>query len=972
MVYKSHYIELWVNGKSVEFESQDSINVRFQNVLFDPTKISSTQAEYSFEFELPCTPNNNKIFNYANDLAKLNKFHTRWDAELIADGNLIFKGSLTLNSVKDKMYHVNLVSVKNYSLEEIFGESTMNEIKNGDGTLWSIPFNGAGSSDSPYTIDYYNANIKDVCFPLVSYGVFQKDAINKDEFGSEYSSKFDIDKYNRWYIESFYPSVSMVETVRKAFEWKGYAVDGDLFQNELLNSIYMSVNLADGQVPLYNLGNPKFGKVDLSVTWTTPINGSAYTQQLNFPYMRIGGGMDEQGRFTNYSWNFDEIQVYDMLSEGSVNVSSSSYMYQPNEHIIVIPSDGFYKITLSGTSNVTSTSSFQANQYYQPYLSMPSIQIEEVEVPINARKFTPFEIQLVRNYDDNIELIKGENNFYVLDGYPLHTTQCDAGYNSNYVNRYSTFPHEKCGSCYYYGDTAALHGSVGVWEFAPPTDITRFGDELNKSLYNFDEGNNMGYLFNDGDVMAYDPCVSPIFICGFTSMGNDNGGGCASVIKNGYSWSKTVSERYDGLYPQYGYWKANTARRSDGVPNWNMTTSVSSHNQNTYNGSFNYFSSNNTAINGQIQCLVHLNKNDVLQLFAVQRNYTHGSDQVQYGVFADYKLSIEAISPKTFDVVRNYNANAPSDFDSNLVLPNFFNQEKKVSEWVQNIADAFNLEILQDGKNVSINTKKKYAFGKTAVDIDDRVNSNDAESSIIDYPRSMAVKYKIDTDEWGFERSAVENSGGDESILNGDDWKKYGDSGYSEIMLNDDSYVTSKSEKSLQFSYAWYQNFNWYEVDYDGQQNPYRDPVTLKIPCISKFTYMIDGYDYEESMKHDGYGLTQRFWFKPTPTEAFVWTETYPRERISIYTTKNVNDDGVNLSYKNTEKSLLSSFFNISAYLSSNYVKVDVYLTPMEYYRLKNGADVRFDKDIYEIVELSGFDCAGNNPTTLKLIKKVI
>ena len=71
MIYKSHYIELWVNGNLVELESQDSVNVRFNNVLSDPTKITSSQAEYSFEFELPCTPTNNKIFNYANDLAKL-------------------------------------------------------------------------------------------------------------------------------------------------------------------------------------------------------------------------------------------------------------------------------------------------------------------------------------------------------------------------------------------------------------------------------------------------------------------------------------------------------------------------------------------------------------------------------------------------------------------------------------------------------------------------------------------------------------------------------------------------------------------------------------------------------------------------------------------------------------------------------------------------------------------------------------
>ena len=64
MIYKESLLELWVNGNKVELEDQKSLNMRFNNVLFDPTKISSTQAEYSFEFELPATPKNNIIFDY--------------------------------------------------------------------------------------------------------------------------------------------------------------------------------------------------------------------------------------------------------------------------------------------------------------------------------------------------------------------------------------------------------------------------------------------------------------------------------------------------------------------------------------------------------------------------------------------------------------------------------------------------------------------------------------------------------------------------------------------------------------------------------------------------------------------------------------------------------------------------------------------------------------------------------------------
>lgn len=267
MIYKEHYIELIVNKQQVELSSQDSINVRLNNVINDPTKMSSTQAEYSFEFEIPSTPANDKIFDYANNLAKLNKFHQRYEAELYADGNLIFSGTLTLNSYKQGVYSCNLVSVKVYSLEDIFGDAVLTDIP------WEIPFDGAGTSG--YSIDYYNSQLEtDAVFPFVSYGAFQKDPKSEDSVGKDYTSKFDLDRYNRWYVESFYPSLNMLTAMKKAFEYKGYTVGGDAFQNMFLKDIYMSCNLADEQVPEYNLGNPKFGKIDLTVQWANPLDTS--------------------------------------------------------------------------------------------------------------------------------------------------------------------------------------------------------------------------------------------------------------------------------------------------------------------------------------------------------------------------------------------------------------------------------------------------------------------------------------------------------------------------------------------------------------------------------------------------------------------------------------------------------------------------------------------------------------------------
>lgn len=1002
MIYKEHLIELWINKQKVELESQKSLNLRFQNVLFDPTKIISNNAEYSFEFEIPSTPENDKIFNYANNLSKLNKFHVRWDADVYADGALIFNGSLTLNSYKDKRYKVNLVSVKNYTLEEIFSGDVMTDIRQFNGEHWEIPFDGAG--DTGYTINYYNTEAHnyrrdDVCFPLISYGAFQKSPSGTTYGESDedalkvYTSRFDLDKYNRWYVESFYPSISMLETMKRAFEYKGFSVGGDAFRNQYLRDVFMSVNLAEGQYPIYNLGNPKFGSVSLSASLSTS-GKSSYQQELNYPYFKVFGHVNNGSYLESETqYNLSSISLFDILGQGEVTVNSPSYMFQPNEKLIVIPADGFYKVEMTVSSTLNSTGTISVSQHLYNHLDREFYD-ETIQLPVGMGENTPIEVALVRNYEDSYELIKGKNNKCYGNGNPNDTTYSDGNRTYPNVNEWLTcFPHEDA-----YGSTLPTKqndltlyntqgrrrtdGSVSthVGERRARTRGTEVsgheayggserGTTVDGSGFDSNSGRRwtpikLGYVYKDGETMAYDQAVSRSFICGLSSFY----GGITSVMKNGYSWSKSVSDENQAFYPEIGY--DFMKRNEDGGTDFEETQ----YNYNTYiNTPISYVNASNTTMNGYISCMVYLNKDDVLELMAVHRGYeTTGGTNVHYATTTNVSLSITAASPRSYNDLKtaNYTYNSPTEFDVNLNLANFFNSEKTISDWMQNTIDAFNLEVIQNGNNIDINTKKKYVFTNTAVDIDDRVNSSEAESSMIDYPRSMAIKYKTDIEEWGFEKSVYP-----QSKLNEKDWYKWGDSGFTEIMLNDDTYVTSTSEKTLQYSYCWYDNFNWIAVDSAFTEDT-GTTVTLRMPVISKFTYMIDGYNYEDSMKHDGYGLAQRFWFRPKPTDAYVWTRTYPVEIVDVYEPSNTwTNDGdlrLNLSYKDTEPSILSEFFNINTYMASNYVQVDVYLTPIEYNRIKNGCLVHFDSDLYIPVELSGYDPSGYNPTSLKLMKKVV
>ena len=974
MVSNNHRIDLYVNNELIELESQDSLNLRINNQLFIPTRTVNKQAEYSYEFEIPATENNNRILGYANNLSKLNKFN-RYPCQVYADGHIIFNGSILVQEYdgESKMYSCNLVNYKLDSLEDIFGDAVMSDAQ------WMVDYEGAP------TINSVNPDLsKKYYFPLICYGAYQKNYITKDEVAADYTSKFLLDKYNRWWNESFYPSLNVLETIRKAYEWKGYNVDGNAFYDPYLSNIYASCNLAQEQAPIYNLGNPKFGELHLRATWRNDINMSTQgdggifesgngglTQDLSFPYFRViatdgyGGSSDQD------YYNFSTIEFWNMLDtvnnpQGvTVNVLNDTYMYDPNEMCIVIPSDGFYEINMSTNLVLLNAGqTFSATQWTidDKMLDHP-IEEKEVTITKNLNDCTPIEIQLIKNYDENIELIKGKKNITYYTGDPSQPTYQKITSNNvwdegttmpNRTTWNTDFPHQE------------LFGSK------PPTKTDSITNKKYQQLTTSDKGdywdekrnrrvagaattNTYGFMHKDNSIMPYDQAVSEAFICGFSSFGD----GTVSVMKDGKSWTPLCSinnevfANVDGL---------DVVKRNE---NGSTVTEDTTYCKNEYQGGAYSISTTNSTLNGSLKCCVYLHKNDILELVAIQRDF----DAQKYACSAQVFLDIRAISKDHKALLKSelsdFGYGYESQFPSQLNLFNFTNNETRIADWINNIKTAFNLDITQSGKNITIDTNKNLRKNITyAVDIDDRFNSNMAKSEIISYPREMSVKYKIDTEEWGFEKTVPQEHINDE----GDEWKKWGDSGFTVIQLANDPYETSTQNITTNFSYTYYDNFTWREVLSDGTETT--NEVQIRIPVIEKAEYMADGYGYEEAMKHDGYSFTQRFWYRNPMSLQYVWFSSHMKEKVFLTYPSNTFNN-FNLSYKDNETSILTEYFNAEPLLSSNYVYVDVYLTGKEYEEIKNGALVHFDKDLYYVSEIQGFDASGVNPTTLKLIKKV-
>lgn len=968
MVYNNHNIELYINDVLVD--TSDDLNIRLNNVLYDPSEMNSKSADYSFSFDLPSTKTNDKVFMYARVLSVTNKFVRTLPSRLYADGRLLFDGTITLNSYKEGKYNVNLVSIKVVDFANIFGEATMNELD------WYIPFEGAP------TINLMNMEGNgEVTFPLVSYGAFQKKAKIQDEVGAEYTSKFNLDEYNRWYLESYYPSPNMLTTLKKCFEHKGFSVNGDVFNDDTLKSIYTSVNLADNQDPTYNLANPKFGKVSIDISATTS-NSVAYEQELAFPYFKVEQRMAGRNSTTAESYNWQSVMLYDLLSSGQTKVMRQSpcYMYQPNEHIIVIPSSGFYKIDMEVSSITQTNGTFTAECDVLASETNPVLTSTTITVTKSMKEATPVEIHLVRNYDDDIELIKGRRNVMYTNGNPNTQVWSSKGNKNEWLTCFphcdpytSKLPTEKNGLSFRNTNTRTTRGnSTAVTRENGGIDTeaesqgrrgsgtgtsTRDGSGSRtttpRSYYSSCKG--YMYAYDGSEIMAYDEAANPNFICGISTLSN----GVPSVIKNGRSWSATIGEEASSFYKQNGYWRLTDTNSGSSMEH---TTAY----ENDYiDAPSSYVNVSDLSSNGRVTCMVWLEKNDVLQLFAVHRGYNNGGASVTYASNIEMSLKIEAASPYDYASLklRNYGYGSSSDFDQNLRIGNFLSSSMRISDWVQDIVKSFNFSVIQDGSNIFINKKQQFGLDTTSiVDIDSKANSDDAEISGIDYPSKMAVRYSINTDEYGFECSVPDTH------INDADWIKYGDSGYTVIDLTDKMGAT-ELYTDTKLSYCWYVPFNWYNVtSADTLVNS--STTTVWLPTIAKSEWMIDGYDYTESMKYDGYGLNQRLWFTPLSSSTFEWLDVYPPQRVNNYIPTNERN-GINLSYKTSENSLLTNYFSITPYNSSNYVTIDVYLTADEYSLIKNGARVKFDSDVYYPVDISGFDPSGNNPTSLKLIKRV-
>ena len=1014
MITKNNDIELVVEGQ--ELDISNSINLRLNDVLYNPLTVSNNQSSYSFSFDLPATAKNCKVLGYANVLEAPAKFSQRYNVTVYASSNILFEGTMIVNSLKEGKFNCNLVSVQVLSLEDIFGDMKMSDIN------WSVPFDGIPTIND---VNNYASGDTKYWFPLACYGAFQKDPYHSDDYASDYTSKFVFDKWNRWHYSQFYPSVNVSELIKKAFRQKGYDVVGDAYSDDVFTSVYLTPNLADEQVPVYNLGNPLFGEANINFAWSNrdqnngKIDGGV--SDLTFKYLPTGFpgsssswpvAYTRSSKTMGYDYcNLTEVEWWDMLGSemgGGGTEVNKSYLYDNGESALIIPADGYYQITLSFDGQLLAGDGGIQADTWSFKTNGEAIQgIPTTPVPLDASLSAPLEIQLVRNFDEDdpqLELIYGKNKtIYWANGE-------GAGPSGETIT--TCFPHESLAQQYpcpcsnqaalertdqylYRGGSRSGDGGGGSFGgnkiqrrgHSGGGDGSRTGTTGGDSGGNDNGGSGrrphsastreLGYLYQD-KLMAYDPAVNANFLLGFSTLQ----GGVAAVIKDGKSWSRVYPASSDSYYTMSGYTheyvdSAGTSISESSTVNKNFLSGCPIGN----------CSASASAATGQVQGIFYFYRNDIISLKAVQRLYTNYSytqsevGQCNYYWSVTGNLKIKAMADMTRASFKSLPPvyNMQSLFPYNLQLGNFLNSGETVASFVSDVQKVFSLQILQGQKEVTINTRtEKPSRSNGFVNLNDRVSadlvySNDMEVNKLNLPATFAVQWALDEKEFGFVQSCPVEYQEEEN------WKDYCNSGYTTIKLDNDSYNTDYKTVNTNFSYNWYYPFTWWYTTSGGTDDS-GITKTYDLPVIIQDEYMIENYKDDEAMQHDGFSLKKRLWFRNAPTDNNVlWSASTPIEPIKIAVPTNnmawtnpftQEEETIDLSYRLDEPTLLQRYYDVEDLTTAaDELEINVYITEQEYKMIRSNVLVKINDDLYRTLEIKGFDPLGKNKTTLHLMK---
>jgi hypothetical protein len=279
-------MRFYINNIITDYYSDSDISPRFTYKTIDIENIELAGGNYALNMKLPKTFNNCRIFDFINRIEKENSFwyNKQYKARIELDGNTIFEGTLTVDSITINDFECTLIGDNIDWSSEL--DSSLRDIESFNRPFWSgvrstlyNPFPGQYPNSVGYR-DYWldslginslkEADGLEFCLPLISYGQFPAPRTFSDANVTGAPGGYipipitaaDAAGDNRWCLYntvedplnwgSIFPCPYLKSTIINIFKSQGINVRGDLIVQDKYNDILIPFVSADQ--PEWNWG----------------------------------------------------------------------------------------------------------------------------------------------------------------------------------------------------------------------------------------------------------------------------------------------------------------------------------------------------------------------------------------------------------------------------------------------------------------------------------------------------------------------------------------------------------------------------------------------------------------------------------------------------------------------------------------------------------------------------------------------
>jgi hypothetical protein len=234
-------------GQVFDYYNLEDLNIRLNRVIDDYNDIETRFSEYSYQFSLPKTNNNNLIFQHANAEDLINKFERNsFNVTVFLNSSVLFKGILSLLAIEESNYRCVLLS-KVSELVDDLGELELREIT----TLPDIDWDYENTIRTHVNANYQSSDQTYYQFPLVYYSTFfappdvlagQVDfmgyAFNPDRMVQNYYyilNKTNAD--NQVYFHQMPMALYLIPVLEAVLKQVGWSISGSFFEREDIKRI---------------------------------------------------------------------------------------------------------------------------------------------------------------------------------------------------------------------------------------------------------------------------------------------------------------------------------------------------------------------------------------------------------------------------------------------------------------------------------------------------------------------------------------------------------------------------------------------------------------------------------------------------------------------------------------------------------------------------------------------------------------